>query len=144
MKMKTTKDIDAYISDFPEDIQKILKKMRETIRIAAPKATEAIKYGIPTFVQEGNLVHFGGFKTHTSFFPASSGVKAFQKELNKYVTGKGTISFPLGTKIPFGVISRIVKFRIKENLEKTKEKSAGKSKSRVKSRVKMSLKKVKK
>jgi uncharacterized protein YdhG (YjbR/CyaY superfamily) len=116
--MKVYKTIDQYIGTFPKDVQIILESMRETIRKAAPKAKEAISYGIPTFKLNGNLVHFGGFKKHVSFFPASSGVLKFQKEITKYKTSKGTIRFLLNEKIPLTLISKIVKFRVKENLSK--------------------------
>lgn len=121
--MKSHETIDAYIKDYPEEIQVLLQKMREVIHKAAPRASEAIKYGIPTFVFHGNLVHFGAFKTHISFFPASSGVLAFKNELVKYKTAKGTIQLPLDKSLPIGLIQKIVKFRVKENLEKAELKS---------------------
>lgn len=114
--MKTFKTIDGYIHSFPEDIQEILQKIRVTIHKAAPKAEEAVKYGIPTFVLNGNLVHFGGFKNHIGFFPGSSGVRNFKKELEKYNTSKGTIQFQLDEPIPYTLITKITKFRVKENL----------------------------
>lgn len=113
--MKAYKNIDDYIKDFPPTIQAQLKKLRKEIQSAAPKAEEAIKYGIPTFILHGNLVHFGGFKKHIGFFPAPSGVKAFAKELADYKTSKGTIKFPLNKPIPFALVKKIVKFRINEN-----------------------------
>lgn len=116
--MKTFKTIDAYINTFPGEVQDVLLKMRATIHKAAPKAVEAVKYGIPTFVLNGNLVHFGGFKNHIGFFPGSSGVKNFKKELIKYKTSKGTIQFQLDKPIPYALITKITKFRIKENLSK--------------------------
>ncbi|MCC7356001.1 MAG: DUF1801 domain-containing protein [Candidatus Doudnabacteria bacterium] len=116
--MKAFKTIDAYIKTFPGDIEEILQRIRATIHKAAPKAEETIKYGIPTFVFNGNLVHFGGFKNHIGFFPGSSGVKNFQKELLKYKTSKGTIQFQLNEPIPYALITKITKFRVKENLAK--------------------------
>lgn len=116
--MKAFITIDAYINTFPGDVQEILQKMRMTIHKAAPKAEEAVKYGIPTFVLNGNLVHFGGFKNHIGFFPGSSGVKNFQKELAKFKTSKGTIQFQLDKPIPYALVTKITKFRIKENLAK--------------------------
>ena len=80
--------IDEYIKAFPEDVQRILEKMRQTIRKAAPEAEEVISYKIPTFRLNGNLVHFAAFKDHISFFPTSSGKEAFEKELSKYKRGK--------------------------------------------------------
>ena len=115
--------IDQYIAAFPKDIQKLLKEMRATIKKAAPEAEEAIKYGIPTFVQEGNLVHFAAFKNHVGFYPAPKGIEAFKKELSKYEGGKGTVQFPLDKPIPLALVSKIVKFRVLDNLERAKEKS---------------------
>ena len=87
------------------------------IRRAAPDAEEAIRYGIPTFRLGGtNLVHFAAFKDHLSFFPTSSGVAKFQKELSSYHLSKGTIQFPLDNPVPFDLVERIVRFRVEENL----------------------------
>jgi uncharacterized protein YdhG (YjbR/CyaY superfamily) len=95
-----------------------LEILRKTIHKAVPNAVEAIKYGIPTITFHGNLVHFGGFKNHISFFPTSSGIREFQKELSKCETSKGTIHFPINKKLPLGLISKIVKFRVAETLNK--------------------------
>jgi len=112
--------IDEYISTFPDDIQNILQKVRQTIKEAAPDAEEAISYQIPTFKLNGNLVHFAAFKNHVGFYPAPSGQKAFQKELSVYKSGKGSVQFPLDKPIPLSLIKKIVKYRVKENLEKIK------------------------
>lgn len=120
--MKTSKNIDEYIEGFPEDVQKILEKIRSTISKAAPDAEEAIKYQILTFTLNGNLVHFAAFKNHIGFYPAPRGIEEFQEELAAYQTGKGTLQFPLDKPIPFGLISRVVKFRAKENQAKAKQK----------------------
>lgn len=111
--------IDDYIKGYPKDVQKLLNLMRKTIQKAAPKAEEAIKYGIPTFVLEGNLVHFGGAKNHIGFYPGSSPINIFKKQLKGYKTSKGTIQFPLDQPLPLDLVTEITKFRIKENLEKT-------------------------
>src|SRR5688572_19731972 len=114
---KKINTIDEYIAQFPKDVQEKLEKMRDIIHKASPKAEEAISYGIPTFKLNGkNLVHFGGFKNHASFFPASSGVKAFAKELAPYKVSKGTIQFPYDERLPIGLITKIVKFRVKEEM----------------------------
>jgi uncharacterized protein YdhG (YjbR/CyaY superfamily) len=118
--MKAFKTIDEYISDFPKEVQVLLKKMRETIKEVAPDATEAISYGIPTFKLNGNLVHFGGFKKHIGFFPGSEAVEVFEKDLTKYVTTKGTIQFQLDEPIPYDLVTKITKYRVKQNLEKKK------------------------
>jgi uncharacterized protein YdhG (YjbR/CyaY superfamily) len=109
-------NIDEYIADFPPDIQAILQKIRTTIRKAAPQAEETIKYQMPTFTLQGNLVHFAAFKKHIGFYPTPTGTKEFQKELSVYKGAKGSVQFPLDQPIPFGLISKIVKFRLKENL----------------------------
>src|SRR5688500_13789459 len=106
--------IDEYIAAFPADVQNILQQVRATIRKAAPDAVEAMKYGIPTFVQGKNLVHFGGFKTHVGFYPSPSGIEAFKKELSAYAGAKGSVQFPLDRPVPLGLIARIVKFRVQE------------------------------
>lgn len=114
--------IDEHIASQPDDVQPLLQKLRATIRKAAPKATETINYGIPTFTLNGNLVHFAGFKNHVGFYPAPSGIQAFKKELSVYEGAKGSIKFPLDEPLPLALIAKIVKFRVKENLEKEKSK----------------------
>jgi uncharacterized protein YdhG (YjbR/CyaY superfamily) len=110
---------EAYIADFPKDVQVLLKQMRTTIRKVVPKGVEAIKYGIPTFrLFERNIVHFGGFKDHVSFFPGAAGVAAFQKELTKYETSKGTIQFPLNKPLPLALIAKITKYRVQMEMER--------------------------
>jgi len=113
--LKAVTTIDQYIASFPVPVRRKLTELRTTIRKAAPDATEAISYGIPTFKLNGNLVHFGAFKDHISFFPTSSGVRAFAKELKGYETSKGTIQFPLDKPLPLALVKRIVQFRIRGN-----------------------------
>ena len=117
-----TKTIDEYIASSPKDVQAILKKIRATIKKAAPKAEETINYGIPTFTLNGNLVHFAAFKTHIGFYPTPSGIGKFKKELSVYEGAKGSVKFPLDKPIPYALITRIVKFRVKENLERAESK----------------------
>jgi uncharacterized protein YdhG (YjbR/CyaY superfamily) len=114
--------IDEYIATFPAYVQAVLQKVRATIRKSAPGAEEAIKYQMPTFVLNGNLVHFAAFKNHIGFYPVPTGIEKFKKELSAYQQGKGSVQFPLDKPIPYGLIGRIVKFRVKENLEKAKAK----------------------
>lgn len=118
--MKTFADINEYISEFPVEIISVLKQIRETIQQAAPDAKEAIKYGMPTFVLNGNLVHFAAYKNHIGFYPAPSGIDSFIDELAVYRTGKGTIQFPIDKPIPFDLITKVVKFRVLENIAKKK------------------------
>jgi uncharacterized protein YdhG (YjbR/CyaY superfamily) len=120
MKTVIANNIDEYIAGFPKEIQELLEDMRTTIKKAAPAAEEAVKYAMPTFVLNGNLVHFAAFKNHIGFYPAAAGIEAFKKELSSYETSKGAIRFPLGKPLPLTLISKIVKFRLKQNLEKTK------------------------
>ncbi len=114
--------IDEYISTFPEEVQEKLEKFRQTVRKAAPEAKEVISYQMPTFRLNGILVHFAAFTNHISFFPTSSAIVAFKKELSSYETSKGTIKFPKDKPIPFNLITDIVKFRAEENLKKSKSK----------------------
>ena len=116
------KTIDEYIAAFPPDVQEILEKVRATIREAAPEAEEAIKYGTPTFTLKGNLVHFGAYKKHIGFYPTPTGLDKFKNELSSYEGSKGTVRFPLDKPIPFDLISKITKFRVKENLERAEAK----------------------
>lgn len=107
--------IDEYIAGVPRGVRKLLGQMRTAIRQAAPGATEAIKYGLPTFVLEGNLVHFGAFRKHIGFYSMPSGHREFQDELSAYVGGKGSVQFPLERPLPLGLVRRIVRFRVAEN-----------------------------
>lgn len=107
--------IDEYIAGYPPDVQAILQQIRQTIREAAPDAEEAISYQLPTFRLHGNLVHFGAFKSHIGFYPTPTGIEKFQKELSVYQGAKGSVRFPLDQPIPYALIKRIVKFRVKEN-----------------------------
>jgi uncharacterized protein YdhG (YjbR/CyaY superfamily) len=113
--------IDQYISGFPEEIQEILQRMREAIRQAAPEAEETISYGIPTFKLNGNLVHFAGYQNHIGFYPGTSGIQAFAKEFKGLNQAKGSVQFPLDKPIPYALIKRVVKFRVKENTGKAKK-----------------------
>mgnify|MGYP001028560161 FL=1 len=107
--------VDAYIAGFPPEVRAVLRKMRATIRQAAPDAEERISWGMPAYVQDGMLVFFAAFEKHVSFFPGPEGIERFEKELASYGQSKGTVRFPLGTPVPYGLIARIVKFRVKQN-----------------------------
>ena len=112
-EQSSPRDIDEYIARFPADVQKILNSIRQTIRKAAPGATEAISYQIPTFKINGkNVIHFAAFKNHIGLYPAPRGVDEFA-ELSNYGGGKGTVQFPLDKPIPYELIARIVKFKTK-------------------------------
>lgn len=114
----TPEDIDQYIARFPADVQEILEKVRLTIREAAPDAKEKISYQIPTFTLEGNLVHFAGYEKHIGFYPTPSGIEKFKKEISAYKWAKGSVQFPLNQPIPYELISKIVSFRVEENIER--------------------------
>jgi uncharacterized protein YdhG (YjbR/CyaY superfamily) len=121
-KPATPQNIDEYIASFPNDVQEILEKIRMTIRKAAPDAEETINYQIPTFTLKGNLVHFAAFKEHIGFYPTPTGIDKFKKELSVYEGAKGSVKFPLDQPIPFDLIGKIVKFRVKENLARAEAK----------------------
>jgi len=105
-------NIDDYIQSFPKDVQVYLELIRTTIRKAAPKAEEAMSYGMPTFKLFGNLVHFAAYKNHIGFYPAPLGLTAFKKEIEKYKHSKGAVQFPIDKKPTLDLIARIVKYRI--------------------------------
>ncbi len=112
--------VDAYITGFPKNVQKILLAIRSTVKKAAPKAEESISYGMPGYKLQGPLVYFGAFKKHIGFYPTPSATSKFKKELAKYAGAKGSIQFPLDKPMPLALISKITKFRIKANIAKAK------------------------
>jgi uncharacterized protein YdhG (YjbR/CyaY superfamily) len=122
MKQPEATTIDGYITGFPKETRKHLKDVYSTIKKITPDAEEAIKYGMPTFVLNGNLVHFAGYEHHIGFYPAPTGILAFKKDLAPYKQGKGSIQFPLDKPMPLKLITRIVKYRLEENLLKGKKK----------------------
>lgn len=120
MNRKMAKNIDDYVDRCPRDVQRLLTQMRLTIRKAAPEANEKISYGIPTLALDGNLVHFAAFKNHIGFYPTPSAITAFSKQLSSYKRSKGAVQFPLDKALPLALVSRMVKFRVKEKLNKRK------------------------
>ena len=124
MEAKKTppKDIDEYIAKFPEDIQDTLQELRATIRESAPDAEETINYQIPTFTLKGNLVHFAAYKNHIGFYPTPSGIEKFKNELSIYEGAKGSVKFPINKPLPLDLISKIVSYRVAENLERAEKK----------------------
>jgi uncharacterized protein YdhG (YjbR/CyaY superfamily) len=130
MESNKANTIDEYISHCPKEVQTKLREMRATIKGAAPDATEKISYQMPTFYLKGNLVHFAALKNHIGFYPTPSGVQAFLKETSRYASTKGAIQFPLDEPLPLKLVSKIVKFRVTENLMRAEVKSKkGKVKS---------------
>jgi uncharacterized protein YdhG (YjbR/CyaY superfamily) len=114
----TPKNVDDYIEGFPSDVQNILQKIRTTIQKAAPPSTEAISYQMPTFELNGKaFISFAAYKSHIGMYPAPRGIEEFEQDVLKYGSGKGTLQFQLDNPIPYDLISRIVKFRVKKTLE---------------------------
>lgn len=108
------RNIDEYIAGFPRNVQAILEQIRSIVRRAAPDAEEAIKYQIPTFVLNGNLVHFAAFKNHIGFYPTPSGIVTFKDELAPYQSAKGSIQCPIDKPMPLSLIRKVVTFRVRE------------------------------
>lgn len=121
-KRNAPKTVDDYIGGFPSETQKMLKKIRSTIKKAAPKAEERISYGIAGYFENGILIYFAGFKKHVSVYPAPRSEPEFKKELAAFKGGKGTVQFPLDAPVDYDLITRIVKFRQLTNTVKTKAK----------------------
>jgi uncharacterized protein YdhG (YjbR/CyaY superfamily) len=117
-KKNLPETVDEYIVAFPKEVQQLLKQMRAAIKAAAPKAEEVISYGMPGYKYQGMLVYFAGYKNHIGFYATPAGHEAFTKELAKYKQGKGSVQFPVEEPLPLSLITKIVKFRVKENEEK--------------------------
>lgn len=116
--MKTTfKDIDEYIGTQTPEVQILLKQMRQTIKKAAPEAEEVISYNMPAFKYQGMLVYFAAYKNHIGFYATPTGHSEFKEELSMYKQGKGSVQFPLTKPLPLDLITKIVKFRVTENLK---------------------------
>lgn len=113
-RMKNYPSIDAYIAAHPAEVQDKLQKMREVIQAAAPEATEAISYGMPTYKLKGNLVHFAAYAHHIGFYPTPSAIEAFSSELARYKTSKGAVQFPLDQPIFYDLVKRMTKYRVEE------------------------------
>lgn len=109
--MKSYKNIDEHISDFPIDVQKKLTQIRTIVQKEVPEATEVIKYGIPTFVYRGvNMFHFAGYSKHIGIYPGPAAVSHFASQLAAYPTSTGTIQLPLEGVLPAALIQKIVAF----------------------------------
>lgn len=110
--------IDEYISTFPKKVQKTLVGLRRAIKKAAPEAIEKISYQMPAFWLNGNLVYFAAYKNHIGFYPTSSGIRMFSKEISAYKNSKGAVQFPIDEPLPMDLIIKMVKFRVSENSRK--------------------------
>ena len=117
------KTVDEYLSVFPQKTKAKLQAFRKTIKKAAPGAEELISYNMPAFKLQGALVYYAAYKGHIGFYPTSSGIKAFKKDLSAYEGSKGTVRFPIDKPIPLNLVSKIVKYRVKENLKKSDAKT---------------------
>lgn len=111
-------NVDAYIAGFPPDTAAKLREMRALIKELAPEADETISYAIPSYKLKGMLVHFAGYANHIGFYPGAAGITEFADELAAFKTSKGTVQFPLDRPLPIKLITKIVKFRVNQNLEK--------------------------
>ena len=117
--MKTTfKNIDEYIAIQAPQVQVLLEQMRQTIKKAAPQAEEVISYNMPAFKYHGVLVYFAAYKNHIGFYATPNGHSEFKKELSVYKQGKGSVQFPLNQPLPLELISKMMAFRVVENLNK--------------------------
>lgn len=116
-ELNTILTFESYFQQFPIDVQEILEKIREIIHQVAPDATEKISYQIPTFYLNGNLVHFAAYKKYIGFYPAPSGIDAFIEKIKIYKYAKGSVQFPIDQPMPYGLITDIIKYRVKENLQ---------------------------
>jgi uncharacterized protein YdhG (YjbR/CyaY superfamily) len=114
------KDVDDYIAHFPESTQKLLSQVRATIKKTAPEAEEVISYQMPAYKYHGMLVFFAGYEKHIGFYPAPAGIAAFKKELSRYKAAKGSVQFPLDQALPLKLVTKIVLYRLKQNLAKAK------------------------
>jgi uncharacterized protein YdhG (YjbR/CyaY superfamily) len=120
MPQPIAKDFDGYARRFPKDVQQRLRRMRETIAAAAPGATETISYGMPAFRLDGILVSFGAYTGHIGFYPGASGIAAFKDDVSRYTSAKGSVQFPFDEPLPLALVTRIVKYRVKELRAKRK------------------------
>ena len=118
--MKKYASVDAYLKDFPVPVRKSLSAIRDTIRKAAPGAEEGISYGIPAYKQYGGIACFGGYTGHIGFYPGAEAIATFKKDLASFETSKGTVRFPLDRPLPRALVTRMVRFRVKENLRAAK------------------------
>jgi uncharacterized protein YdhG (YjbR/CyaY superfamily) len=119
---KNSQEVDRYIAGFPQNARTAMEQIRATILKAAPNAEELISYKMPAYKFHGMLVYFAGYKNHIGFYATPTGHSAFAKEFSKYKTGKGSVQFPLDEAMPLSLITKVVKFRMKENLKNEKEK----------------------
>ncbi len=119
MQPEKATTIDQYIAGFPEATRVLLEQMRTIIQKAAPQAKETISYAMPAFKQNGVLVYFAAYDRHIGFYPTGTGIAHFKEEISAFKHSKGAVQFPLDQKLPAALITRIVKFKVSEDLLKT-------------------------
>ncbi len=117
-KRQGPRSIDEYIATFPAEVQTVLEKVRQTIRAAAPDAKETISYQMPAFRRHGILVYFAAWTNHIGLYPPISGDKTLERAVARYAGPKGNLQFPLNEPIPYDLIGRIVKLRVKQDSAK--------------------------
>lgn len=118
---KSPRTVEEYIAQFPAETQKLLKQLRKTMRAELPKADEVVSYGIATYKMNGKAVtYFAGFKEHVSVYPIPQGSAAFQKQVEKHQTGRGTLQFPLDEPLPLAFIRKATRYRLKATRAKSK------------------------
>ncbi|MCW3105282.1 MAG: hypothetical protein JWO09_3722 [Bacteroidetes bacterium] len=122
MMTTKSKDVDNYIASFPPETRVLLEQLRAIIRKAAPQAEEVISYKMPAYQQDGMIVYFAGYAKHIGFYPTGTVIAAFKKEIAAYKNSKGAVQFPLDKRLPVGLITKMVKFKVKENREKAESK----------------------
>ena len=120
--MKKPEDVDEYIRSYPKEIQNLLEKIRATIKRVVPQANEVISYGMPAFKYHGMVAWFAAHTKHLGFYPGASGIDAFKKELSNYKGAKGSVQFPFDEPLPLDLVTKIVKFKVNENLQRIKAK----------------------
>lgn len=120
--MKKPENVDAYIAGFPKEVQVLLQQIRTTIQKAAPGAVEKISYGMPAYYFEGMLAYFAAHTRHIGFYPYASTIQAFSKDIEKYIHSKGTVQFPFEKPVPVRLVTKMIRFRVNENLEKKSRK----------------------
>ena len=115
---KRFNSVDEYIKFLPAESKEKIIELRTLIKMAAPEAEELISYNMPSFNYYGRLVYYAAFKSHIGFYPMATGIAAFEKDISKFKWAKGSVQFPLNKPLPSSLITKIIRFRVKENREK--------------------------
>lgn len=128
MKAGPPQTVDAYIASFPESTRALLMQMRTAIREEAPDAEEKMSYGIPTFRQNGNLVHYAAYQHHIGFYPGAAAIVDFADDFAQYKSAKGSVQFPIGEPLPLKLVKKVVRYRVKQDADKANKKAAASAK----------------